>query len=87
MSELNTQAANRNPSPEMSPSRLMGLVWSCVSYDFYRRIIEDNFGRTTGYLCLLAAVSALAVAVFFHTQVLPAVRSVAGAMNGLVFNA
>jgi len=86
MSELNPQSAIRNPQSALSPSRLAGLVWSCLSYDFYRRIIEDSFGRTVGYLCLLAAVSGLAVAAFFDAQALPALRSTAEAMNGLVFN-
>ncbi|MBI5395108.1 MAG: hypothetical protein HZA91_07410 [Verrucomicrobia bacterium] len=58
-----------------APSRLASLFWSCASFSLYPRVADSPLGRSVSYLLILACVAALGVAVFFGTQVVPALRA------------
>lgn len=66
------------------PSRTASLFWSCASFDFYARVAGIRFWRTVSYLGLLGGIGALAVTLFFGTQVVPVLRAVALRTSGFV---
>lgn len=57
------------------PSRLASLFWSCASFSLYPRVADSPVGRSISYLLILACAAALGVALFFGTQIVPALRA------------
>ncbi len=68
------------------PSRTASLFWSCASFGFYARAAGERFWRTVSYLGILGIVCALAVTVFFGTQVVPVLRATASQTTGFVLS-
>ena len=66
------------------PSRTASLFWSCASFGFYTRVADGRIWRTVSYLGLLGVIGALAVTLFFGTQVVPVLRAVARQTTGFV---
>ena len=65
---------------------MASLFWSCASFGFYARVAGGRFGRPLSYLLLLSALCALAVTLFFGTQVVPVLRAAARQTTGFVLN-
>lgn len=57
------------------PSRLASLFWSCASFSLYPRVADSPVDRSISYLLILACAAALGVALFFGTQIVPALRA------------
>ncbi|OHE80899.1 MAG: hypothetical protein A2107_13880 [Verrucomicrobia bacterium GWF2_62_7] len=68
------------------PSGTASLFWSCASFGFYSRVMDGRLGRSVGHLGLLGLVGALAVTLFFGTQLVPALRAAAKQTTGFVLN-
>ncbi|MFA6564943.1 MAG: DUF1189 family protein [Verrucomicrobiia bacterium] len=68
------------------PSRTASLFWSCASFGFYPRVANGRFGRSVGYLGLLGLVCALAVTLFFGSQIVPMLRAAAKQTTGFVLS-
>jgi hypothetical protein len=66
-----------------APSRLASLFWSCASFSLYPRVADSPVGRSVSYLLILACAAALGVALFFGTQVAPALRAASRALPEL----
>ncbi len=56
-----SEKAEMNVPQERRPGFFSSMVFSAVSFQFYRRIKDQTFGRTLRYLLFLAAIISLAV--------------------------
>lgn len=65
---------------------MAALFWSCASFGFYPRVASARVWRPVSYLGLLGVVCALAVTVFFGTQVVPVLRAAAKQTTGFVLS-